>query len=349
MKNYLFKFGLLLLFTVLFNTGCSNQISVSQSAVDSFKPAYQPKDDELVVYIIRKSSLGGIATKTRILANQRTFSFMGSGDYSYIVLPRNQLNVVNLTEHGSPVSFVGLKPSNKAFRFIYYPGPTTQAREVSFEEGATITAKSNYLKLEEIPEKNAEYTTIVMNPGLIGYKLMKETTEHLKPDADHAVVTFYAPEDTNLHYYSRASDEFSIWHNKEGLLGTLIGETAFEVKLKAGEHTFIAGNEHASVIKANLSAGKKYYLHFEPVMFGHFLGGRIFYNLEPVTDQKGLQKAQKKSNTLTLRKLNPEAITPALKEHIKNYPDYLNRFIEKAEKTNNEKFKIKLLPMSAGL
>jgi hypothetical protein len=72
------------------------------------------------------------------------------------------------------------------------------------------------------------------------------------PERGYALVTIIG-----RHYYGGSSAQ--IW-DREKFLGVVYGKTYIQYMAEPGEHLFIAIAQHWSFVKANLEAGKHYYI-----------------------------------------------------------------------------------------
>lgn len=73
------------------------------------------------------------------------------------------------------------------------------------------------------------------------------------PDNQHAMVTFLRPS------FFGGAIQFGIWDSKN-LVGVLSAGAYIQYLTKPGEHLFLARAENWSYVKANLQAGRSYYI-----------------------------------------------------------------------------------------
>jgi hypothetical protein len=91
-------------------------------------------------------------------------------------------------------------------------------------------------------------TCVACGPGL-----MIQTQTIQTAPADKALVTFVRP----TRFGGR--DEFVVWDSAE-LFGVVYGGQYVQKEVTPGEHTFIVHAQNWAYIKANVEAGKKYYV-----------------------------------------------------------------------------------------
>lgn len=81
----------------------------------------------------------------------------------------------------------------------------------------------------------------------------------LQPGPDYAVVNFLRPS------VFGGAIKFGVW-DKDNFVGILTPKNYIQYKATPGEHLFMARAENWAVIKADLAAGKTYYIIGEPRM-----------------------------------------------------------------------------------
>jgi len=125
--------------------------------------------------------------------------------------------------------------------------------------------------------------------------VMIPATATPEPDASSAVVTFMRPSSFAF------AIKFGMWDGEE-LVGVLSAKSKISITVAPGEHVFLGRAENWAVVKANLEAGKHYYVLVRPRM-GLAKAGVI---MDPV-------KADTTEAQLTewLDKSNPVQIDPA--------------------------------------
>ncbi len=244
------KLSLIALSISLF-VGCgATSYKIDPNLVENFQTKVVPKD-KTGIYVIRGSNFRGSARGLWVAMNDKVVADLPNSSHVYLELD-SDLNTLHFVQALAGFGYLNL--DNRAGETIFAKfdyGVTNKTEELEPNLGKTIVMKTKEVKPLAEPRRNDAYDNLLVNPGTVGYMLMKEGGEQLTPDAEHAVVTFYRPgkliKDVN----------FDIW-NQDGFIGSTTGGNYFSVKLKAGKHTFIARSEHYSVLKSNLEANKSY-------------------------------------------------------------------------------------------
>lgn len=86
-----------------------------------------------------------------------------------------------------------------------------------------------------------------------GSSIMMQAPAELVPDDEYAVVNFLRPSAFG------GAIRFGIW-DSEQLVGILTYKSNLQYKAKPGEHLFLARAENWSYVKADLEAGKNYFI-----------------------------------------------------------------------------------------
>jgi len=116
-------------------------------------------------------------------------------------------------------------------------------------------------------------TVSIIGPALFlmlgcgGSDYMRNATTILQPDEQHAVVTFVRPSAFAF------AIEVSMWDG-EHFFGMLNSKKVLSYKAAPGEHLFVAHADNWSYLKANLEAGKHYY-----VVAKMFPGKKMFFGI----------------------------------------------------------------------
>lgn len=89
-------------------------------------------------------------------------------------------------------------------------------------------------------------------------KIMVQTEPISSLEANKSLITFMLPSSIT-DFGSSGTVEFEIWdHDK--FIGTLSKKTRIEYQAEPGQHVFYALGENWTILKADLNAGKKYYV-----------------------------------------------------------------------------------------
>jgi hypothetical protein len=134
-------------------------------------------------------------------------------------------------------------------------------------------------------------------------------------DAGKALLTFLRPS----NYGGAVS--FGIW-DSEQFLGELKGESSVSCLVSPGEHVFLAKAENWAVTKAQLAAGKRYYLLMRPRM-GIMKAGVIMDPVKSGTSDSEIAGWQRESKLYAPDPAKVDAYTkewlPQVRKAIENY------------------------------
>jgi hypothetical protein len=223
-------------------------------AEKTFTPPDQPGPDEMMVYFIRESNLYRAARHVWVACNETALASLSSGGYCYFKV-KSGPNIINVVQDTIPLGYYLLKfsPGETVFLAFSYSKRTTI--RVTQDDGKKLVMKYKNDPLVNNSNGNDGYDIGLMNPGLFCTDLLKPTEEIISPDAENAVITFIRPG----NFWKQSL--FGLWSPQE-YLGTLKGQTYFQVKVKPGKHIFFGKAEHYSVLEAEVEAGKNYYVEF---------------------------------------------------------------------------------------
>ncbi|MBU0729363.1 MAG: hypothetical protein KKE17_11695 [Proteobacteria bacterium] len=142
--------------------------------------------------------------------------------------------------------------------------------------------------------------------------MMMRTDTILEPDSAHAIVTFVRPSAFG------GAIKLSLW-DREKFIGILAARAQVQYLTEPGEHLFIAQDENWSYVKANLEAGKHYFI------IGKVLPGvgKALVELDPVNKEDDYQKKTQQ----WLTDLNSTTVIP---EKVTGFADLQMRHINKA-------------------
>ena len=124
--------------------------------------------------------------------------------------------------------------------------------------------------------------------------LMMEVSPLDAPDNQHALVTFMRPSSFG------GAIQFGLW-DSESFVGILSAGSSVQYLAKPGEHLFLARAENWSYVKADLEAGKQYFILGK--VFPGVWRARVAF--DPVTKGDGTTQAQIDK---WLSKLKPTAV-----------------------------------------
>lgn len=126
--------------------------------------------------------------------------------------------------------------------------------------------------------------------------LMMKVSPLDAPDNQHAIVTFIRPS------YFGGAIQFGVW-DSESFVGILSAGSYVQYLATPGEHLFLARAENWSYVKADLEAGKQYFILGK--VFPGVWKARVAY--DPVTKGDGTTQAQIDK---WLSELKPTSVIP---------------------------------------
>lgn len=266
-------------------TGCKTTYKVDQNLVQQFKTE-QPKEDQTYVYMIRGSNFQGGARGAWIAVNDKVVADLSNGSHTLLKLDSG-INSLHLVQGlaGFGYAKIDNRPGETVFMSIdYSTGKTT---EIDYDLGASMVMRTKYKPELESPRKNDAYDNLLANPSLLGFDIMQDGKNPMKPDDEHAVINFFRMEKLI------GSVPFDIWDEDGFVASTRVGQY-FQVKVKPGKHKYIALSERYSVLEANVEAGKEYFVEFDVDMGWNQAHVQIL-PLDAEEDKKTISKWQNKA------------------------------------------------------
>jgi len=251
-RNIFSLFILIISLAILY--GCAGKLTVDKKLIEQFQPAFIPEKNETLVYVIRKSQIIGATRGLYVGLNDQIISNIHSGEFCYFKM-NNGINTINL-EQQLPFHYYRIDNRPGEIIYLYFEMisiTTGKFSELPKDLGITAVMQSEMAKDMGDPKNNNWYVSILMNPDLLNLYLMKETDIAVTPDSENALITFIRPQS---YKEERA---FGIW-NENKFLGNLKGKTYFQIKIPAGNYTFLGKSEHFSILKAEVEAGKNYFV-----------------------------------------------------------------------------------------
>ena len=275
-----------------------------------------PAADETLIYVFRKFPGYGIW----IAVNDQTVSPLKKNKRHAVVRAKAGLITLNAARGGIVIGEIAIddRPGETVYVLVSSSGfvPKFAVEEISPDDAAKRMRKTKPEDLME-PLANNEYHKVLLNPGQLGFDLMRPADGALEPDASSAVITFFRRKD-------KLGDlDIGIW-GSDGLIGDLRNEEAFSVRVRPGQHFFVAGRGSTSVLRAQVEAGKHYYVWLD---VGTWVQGIKLVPIEG--SQEG--KLQEWLSAATFLKLNESALTPRVRERGDIVMSYVNQGIAKAK------------------
>lgn len=233
--------------------GCASTNTVDEALVAEYQPPATPNEDETMIYVIRTSSFRGAARTVWVACNDQYIAKLQSGSYYYFKVPAG-INTVNIEQSGIPLVYRQVDNRRGETVFLKLEYTKGELVEIPRNQGVTLVMKYMEGTKYDGGDKSDQYKKALLNPGFLGFELMKTVDADL---SDHqkgaSTITF-------IRNLSFAKDiPFSLW-SSEGWIGDLKGESYFRIKVRPGKHLFFsnAGNWSALEIKAD--PGKQYFV-----------------------------------------------------------------------------------------
>ena len=310
-------FYMLLLLGVMMITGCATTLKVDSKLNELFVPDLGPGENETVVYVIRQSTMLGAARGLYVGVNDKLLYNIGSGENCCFILKKG-INTINL-EQTVPFGYYRLDNRSEKFIFLYYEMTSGKFTELGEDLGKTVVMKTQHVH-SIYPKKNIGYETAMVNPDFVGLDLMQPARQPIEPDDRRAVVTFIRPQ-TLIKQVG-----FGIW-GPDGYLGSLKGQTYFQVKLSPGRYEFVGKSEHYSVVEAELESDKNYYVQVAAGMGW----SQAHLKLLPVTEETKDDELHQWIQTSTAMTLNAMANEDVIKSRLAKAKPLIENAVQKVK------------------
>jgi hypothetical protein len=246
--------------------------------------------DETNVFVIRESGFKGATRGVWIAANKNVVADLPSDSHVLIKL-KSGMNVIHAVQELKGFGYfpVDNRPGETVYlNLLYKKG---EMKEVSAAEAMPLIKKTEQVELLPEVRPNTALDDITINPGKLGLNIMEATDAALEPNDRSAVITFLRVENVFKDH------RYDVWSDT-GYVGSLIGGQYLNVRVTPGTHTFLSKAQNYSVLKADVAAGKHYYVE----MVGDMLMFQQLVKLLPVDPDKDAKKikALKKLTHLAL-------------------------------------------------
>ncbi len=328
--NYMKKsnvFLVVILFLCLVTiSGCAGKLTANKKLIKQFEPAFVPEKNESLVYVIRKNQTVGATRGLFVALNDKIISNIHTGDYCYFKID-NGINTVNL-EQSLPFHFFRLDNRAGEIIFLYFEMisiTTGKFSELPTDLGITAVMESKMAKDIGEPKINNWYTSGLMNPEFVDLYLMKKTDNTMIPDSENAIITFIRPQTY------KKDMAFGIWSESK-FLGNLKCETYFQIKVPTGKYNFFGKSEHFSSLKADVEAGKNYYI--QVAASGGWLQPHI--RLLPVTIEKKQSEIQAWLDSCNLVTVDEMVLDTRIKERLDLALPYIKTVINDIDDGKSE-------------
>jgi len=319
-KNYMKKRNLfsvlVFILSLILLSGCAGKLTADKKLIEQYTPPVALEKNEKLVYVIRQNTIVGAANVVNVALNDKIITKINVGEYCYFKVD-DGINTLNL-EQIVPFYYYRLEntPGNL---YIYYT--VGRASELPEDLGITAVMKSKKAQYFYEPANNVHYVSALMNPGILKLYLMEETDVAVYPDTENATITFIRPQS-----YAK-NLAIGIWSENK-FLGNLKGETYFQIKVPAGKYNFLGKSEHFSVLKAEVEAGKNYFIQVAASMGW----AQAHIRLLPVTSDKEQSEIQKWLDNSKRVIIDETAIDTQIKKRL----DLALPYIKKALSDVNE-------------
>ena len=230
-----------------------------------------PAADETLIYVIREARFSGGGVKVWIAVNDQTVARVENGDYA-VVRAKAGVITLNLAAQGIVLAAAALDDRPGKSVYLKWRVGDQGLTELTEEEAQKLLRDGKLMEALDAPLPNNEQMAALINLSRMGLNLMRPATRKLAPDGENAVITVFR---------SREAEkvDLGVW-SENGFVGTLGSEQAIEIKVPAGDHWFLAGNLGTSLLRADIEAGKRYYVWLD---FGKMIG-RV--RLTPITREQ---------------------------------------------------------------
>ena len=276
-----------------------------------------PAADETLIYVFRNFPGYGIW----IAVNDQTVSPIKKNKRHAVIRAKAGLITLNAARQGYVIGEIAIddRPGETVYVLVSSSGfvPKYAVEEISPDDAAKRIRKTKPEDLME-PLANNEYHKVLLNPGELGFDLMRPAGEALEPDAKSAVIPFFRRKEKEI-----VNMDIGIW-GSGGFIGDLRNEEALSVRVPPGEHFFVAGRASTSVLRAQVEAGKQYYVWQDVSIW---TAGIKFVPIEG--SQEG--ELQEWLSATTLLELNETALTPRVRERGDIVMSFVNQSIAKAK------------------
>ena len=273
-----------------------------------------PAADETLIYIIRIGRFLGSGTGVWVALNDKTVARLRNKKYTAIRAKAGTLTL-NLAAQGMVVGTAQVDDRAGETVYLTWRLGDRDITRVDEVEGKKLLNKYKPMKpIKEVKPNNEEIAALI-NLERMGFDLMQPATQTLEPDETHAVITFFRHKEMD-HL------KLGIWSENK-YLGELDENQAYEVKVPAGEHYFLASNVGTSVLRAQVEAGRRYLVWLN-------LGGFILrVKLTPIENDGG-DSIEKKLSKVAMVALNADSITPGIRSREEKMSQHMAKIVERA-------------------
>jgi hypothetical protein len=285
--------------------------TTSRGDADEVAP---PAADETLIYVIREGRMLGAAIGHWIAVNNQTVARLKSDKHA-VIRARAGLITLNLANGGVPVFSVALDDRPGETVYLKWRMGDTELTELDAAAAEKFLRKTKPMDPIDEVMPNPEEIPVLINLSRLGFDLMRPAGKVPAPDADHAVITVFRREEAD-------KIDLGVW-NERGFVGTLGANDAISIAVAPGTHYYLGGNVGTSLLKADVEAGKHYYVWLD---YGKMMG-RVRLTPVPLSESDDLHDWLGKTKPV---ELVPEAITNRIRDREKIVGDFLQDAIERA-------------------
>lgn len=273
-----------------------------------------PAPDETLIYVIRRGRLLGESLGSWVALDDKIFARIGPDEHTVLRASAGSITL-SLIVQGRVIGRFAVDDRPGEVVYLLHDARARNFMELSAKDGLKWIGKSDRVEPLDAPIGNGEYAYALLNIGELGFETMRRGDQLLEPDASSAIITFLQRRESN-----RAS--ISIW-STDGYLGDIESEEYVQLRVGPGRHYYLVGNLESSILRADVEAGKRYYVWVD---VGAWLRNTklIPIRLELERDLNDwLDDAQ-------LVVLDTDALTPRIQERIKVMIPFVVHGIEEA-------------------
>lgn len=189
-------------------TGCGTSYKVKPDLIKGFKePSVAANKTGL--YVIRGSNILGAARGLWVAVNDKVVADLSNSSHVYLELDSG-LNTLHFVQATVGTGYLAVDNKPGAILYAIFGYATTNVTKFLDEDiGKSIVMQTNAVTPLKEKLRNDAYDNLMINPGVLAYPIMVESSEELKADEINAVVRFYRPDRLIAKY------AFDIW-NQEG-------------------------------------------------------------------------------------------------------------------------------------
>jgi hypothetical protein len=278
-----------------------------------------PADDETLIYVIREGRYAGSMNKMWVAVNDQTVGKIENDAYAVVRAKAGRITL-NLATAGIVAGAVAVDDRPGETVYLKWRLGDIHMTEVPTDEAQPLLASLTPTPpIDEILPNN-EQVQANFALDILGMNLTQPETAAVEPDDEHAVVTVFRRD-------KKDRLKVALW-SADGYIAALEVNEGVRVKVPAGETFLFAGLIGDAFVKANVEAGKNYYVSIDI--------GVVKYKVEPVRskDKRKLDKWLKKVTFVAA--LDDESRTDRVREREQIVTEFLNSAAESQMAAGNQ-------------